>query len=523
VRFVRASGILLHPTSVPGQFGIGDLGEQAFAFVDFLEDAGQSIWQVLPLGPTGYGDSPYQSFSAFAGNPLLISLDNLRCDGLLSRADLERNPAQVVSGDRIDYGAVIAHKNSLLEIAYQNFKSSAMNSEFEEFTRASAEWLDGYALFRALKEEHRGAPWLKWDRPIARHERDAVSAARRRLDDRIQAHKFFQWLFFRQWRALKSYANDKGVKVLGDMPIFVALDSADVWERAELFKLDSDRRPLVVAGVPPDYFSETGQLWGNPLYDWERMRENGFEWWISRVKTALSVFDIIRLDHFRGFAACWEVPAADETAERGEWVEVPGRALFETLRARLGELPLMAEDLGVITPDVIELRDRFEFPGMRILQFAFGADARNRDLPHNYVQNSVAYTGTHDNDTTLGWFHSKPGKGSTRTRAQVLREREFCLKYLNSNGREIHWDFIRAVHASVSDTAIVPMQDVLGLDSSARMNLPASNHGNWGWRASAADFSASLASRLRDLTELYGRCHQRSAPSQEHEDHNIEN
>lgn len=507
-KFPRSSGILLHPTSLPSRFGIGDLGDEAYEFVDFLAASGQSLWQVLPLGPTGFGDSPYQCFSAFAGNPLLVSPERLVENGLLSTEDLHHTPR--LSADRVEFGRVIDYKGRLLTRAFENFRQTtdtSLRSDFMAFSQESSDWLDGYALFRALKDAHGGASWNTWSPPLRERHPEAIASAREQLHDQIEAQKFYQYLFFKQWAALKSYANERGVHVLGDMPIFVAYDSADVWTHPNLFKLGPDGSPAVIAGVPPDYFSRTGQLWGNPIYNWERMMEEGFAWWIYRLKATFRLVDLLRFDHFRGFAATWEVPAGEETAERGRWVEVPGRQLFASLKEALGDLPLIAEDLGVITPDVEALRDDCGFPGMRILQFAFSSDSRNIDLPHNYIPNSVVYTGTHDNDTTVGWFNSKVGEGSTRDAAQIKREREQCMKYLRSNGQEIHWDFIQTAFASVSCIAIVPAQDVLGLDSSARMNLPASREGNWNWRCRAHALTKGMSRRLREITEIYGRLH----------------
>ena len=509
--FPRASGILLHPTSLPGRFGIGDLGPEAYAFVDFLAGAGQHLWQVLPLGPTGYGDSPYASFSAFAGNTLLVSPERLLEQRLLSGDDLAAAPDSDPA--RVDFGAVTEFKNRLLGRAFENFRHSpdtALRSAFETFSRAAASWLEDYALFRALKDARGGATWTKWEPELVRRDPRALAAARRELGDQVEAQKFYQFLFFSQWHALKAYANRRGVRIVGDIPIFVAHDSADVWTHPYLFKLDHTGEPRVVAGVPPDYFSATGQLWGNPLYDWDRVRAEGFRWWVERVRATLETVDILRIDHFRGFAAYWEIPGGDTTAVNGRWVPAPGHELFYAIRHALGELPIIAEDLGVITPDVEELRDHFGFPGMRILQFAFGGDPKNLDLPHNYVKNGVVYTGTHDNDTTVGWFNSEPGVGSSRDAAQIERERNFCLDYLKSDGREIHWDFIRAVLASVADTAVVPLQDVLGLGTRARMNLPATTSGNWSWRYRADALTDDTRARLRHLTALYGR-----APSEE--------
>jgi 4-alpha-glucanotransferase len=515
VSFSRSSGILLHPTSLPGPHGIGDMGEEAYRFVDFLVSGGQSLWQVLPLGPTGYGDSPYASFSAFAGNTLLISLTRLIEDGLLSSGDL--NDAPAFSTETVDFGGVVEFKQSLLRQAFDNFQrttDSALRNNFESFCQYAASWLEDYALYRALKDEHGGVSWIEWEKPLARREAHALAEAGERLREQIEAQRFYQFLFFKQWLALKSYANERGVKLIGDIPIFVAQDSADVWTHPEQFKLNEEGIPLVVAGVPPDYFSATGQFWGNPLYHWEHMIADGFRWWIERVRATLHTIDILRIDHFRGFAACWEIPGGEQTAERGQWVDAPGRELFTAIKHALGPLPIIAEDLGVITPDVEALRDGFGFPGMRILQFAFSSDSDNQDLPHNYHQNVVVYTGTHDNDTTVGWFKSEAGQGSTRDAEQVSREKEFALKYLNSTGEEIHWDFIRAVQASVASIAVIPLQDLLGLGTSARMNLPNSTQGNWSWRYKAGDLMPQLGQRLQDLAQTYGRIRKPEAEEQ---------
>lgn len=502
----RASGILLHPTSLPGTFGVGDLGAEARAFADFLAQSRQTLWQVLPLGPTGYGDSPYQCFSAFAGNTLLVSPDLLVEDGLLDRSDLGDAPK--FSAERVEFGDAINFKNRLLRRAYENFTRTsppALRAGFESFRRDESAWLADYALFRALKDERGGAAWNTWEPALARREHAALETARERLREETAAQEFYQFLFFRQWLALKTYCHQRRIKIVGDIPIFVAYDSSDVWVNRRLFKLKDDGSPRVVAGVPPDYFSATGQLWGNPLYDWETKQPEVIAWWIERIRATLRLMDVVRIDHFRGFAASWEIPAGDETAVGGRWVASPGRELFAAIRRELGELPIIAEDLGVITPDVEELRDEFGFPGMRILQFAFGSDATNRDLPHNYLRNVCAYTGTHDNDTTVGWFGSVAGRNSTRDAAQIERERKYCLDYLNSDGAAINWDFIRAALASVADTAIIPLQDVLGLDSRARMNLPASTAGNWSWRFTSGALTDTIRARLRRLTELYGR------------------
>jgi 4-alpha-glucanotransferase len=506
VNFSRSSGVLLHPTSLPGRYGVGDLGEEAYAFIDFLAASGQTLWQVLPLGPTGYGDSPYQSFSAFAGNTLLVSPERLLSENLLDERDLASAPK--FSDERVDFGAAIEFKNKLLRRAFENFHYSTdtgLRGSFETFGQNEAAWLDDYALYRAMKDARSGVAWNKWEPPMLKREPDALAAAREGLREQTAAHKFYQFLFFKQWHALKRYANERGIQIVGDIPIFVAHDSADVWTHPHLFKLNADGSPRVVAGVPPDYFSATGQLWGNPLYDWERLKADDFRWWIARVRSMLHLVDILRIDHFRGFAASWEIPGGDTTAERGRWVNAPGRELFTAIRRALGDVPILAEDLGVITPDVERLRDDFNFPGMRILQFAFGGDSKNIDLPHNYHRNVVVYTGTHDNDTTVGWFESKAGAGSTRKPEEIERERKFCLDYLNSDGREIHWDFIRAVLASVGNIAIIPLQDILGLGNDARMNLPNSTNGNWSWRYTTGALTPKVRDRLKDLTALYGR------------------
>lgn len=491
--FPRASGILLHPVSLPSDFGIGDFGRQAFQFVDFLSAANQSYWQILPLGPTGYGDSPYQSFSAFAGNTNLISPQKLFEEGLLSEADLAGKPD--FPAERVNYGKVYEWKDVILRKAFRQFDengSKELQTDFEDFTRKSAFWLDDYALFRSLRLSQK--PWFEWDKPLKLRNKKALNEARKNLQGEIREQKFHQFLFFRQWFALKKYANEKGIRIIGDIPIFVALDSADVWCNPQSFKLNRDGSAKVVAGVPPDYFSATGQLWGNPIYDWEKLRSAQFSWWIERVRFTLQTVDIIRVDHFRGFVAAWEVPGKDKTAKNGRWVDVPGKELFTALKDEFGDLPFMAEDLGVITPEVEELRDSFDFPGMKILQYAFSGDAKNDYLPHNYIKNCVVYTGTHDNDTTVGWFSSAND-----------RERDFCRKYLKTNGERIYWDFIRAAFSSVADTAIVPMQDVLGLGGDARMNLPATDSGNWNWRFRESDISEETIVILKEMTQIFGR------------------
>jgi 4-alpha-glucanotransferase len=508
MRLERSSGILLHPTSLPGRYGIGDLGPEAYRFVDFLSGAGQTFWQIMPLGPTGYGDSPYSSFSAFAGNALLVSPDALKDDGLLTDEDLADVPE--FSAERVNYGDVIEFKRGLLGKAYKNFKQQLTSDEklrhdYDGFHSFASTWLEDYALFSALKDEHAGKPWNEWEAGLARREEAALKGARDGFGERIKEHKFYQYVFLKQWLLLRKYANERGVRIIGDMPIFVAHNSADVWARPELFKLEKDGSPRAVAGVPPDAFSKTGQLWGNPLYDWERMRADNFRWWVERVRETLKLVDVVRVDHFRGFAAAWEVPAGHETAELGQWVPSPGRDIFNAMRAELGhDLPIVAEDLGTITPDVHQLRDEFAFPGMRVLQFAFGGDPRDTHLPHEYVSNAVAYTGTHDNDTVVGWFKARSDKQAGDDEG-LRRERALCLKYLGTDGAEINWDFMRAAHTSVAALSIVQLQDVLGLGSEARMNTPASAEGNWAWRFGEGALTDELRDRLRELTQITGR------------------
>lgn len=508
--FPRASGILLHPTSLPGRFGIGDFGPEAYALADFLKAAGQSLWQVLPLGPTQSSPSPYSCYSAFAGNTLLISPEQLVIDGLIAPDDLENIPE--FPEERVDFIAVQDFKDQILRRASASFRRhvdenahSNLREAFIQFCGQQKSWLDDYALFRALKDQQGGLAWNDWPPPLAKRDAAALGGAKQELSEQIEAQKFYQFLFFRQWFALKAYCNQRGIKLVGDIPMFVAHDSADVWTHPDQFKLNENGFPTVVAGVPPDYFSETGQLWGNPLYNWEQMQADGFKWWIARVRATLQMFDIARIDHFRGFVACWEIPGGDKTAERGRWVESPGRELFTAVRHALGEVPIIAEDLGVITPDVTAVRDEFGFPGMRVLQFAFSSDMNNIDLPHNYHEHVVVYTGTHDNDTVVGWFASVASAASTRDAQQVEREKKFCLEYLKTEGAEINWDLIRAVLASVANTAIIPLQDVLGLGSEARMNLPNTTEGNWCWRFTAGALTKEVTERLQELTEVYGR------------------
>jgi 4-alpha-glucanotransferase len=502
----RTSGILLHPSCLPSPFGIGDIGKPALEFAEFLAGARQGLWQVLPLGPTGYGDSPYQSLSAFAGNPLLLSLEALRGEGLLRKAELAKPP--VFPAGSIDFQAVKAFKLPLLEKAFARFEADGADGDrasFQAFCEREASWLDDFALFDALKEEAGGAPWSRWPQPLAVRESAALAAARVRLTVPVRSRQFRQWQFFRQWAALREHCHARGIRIMGDIPIFVAHDSADVWTHSYLFHLAADGSPALMAGVPPDYFSATGQLWGNPLYRWDVMARGGYRWWIERFRSALALLDLVRLDHFRGFEAYWEVPGKDTTAERGRWVKGPGSALFDVLEAALGKLPIVAENLGVITPEVEALREQYGYPGMAILQFAFGGDGSAESFkPHNYPRNLVVYTGTHDNDTIVGWWNGGVGD-STRTEEDVEEERANTRNYLGTDGAEIHWAFTRAVFASVADTAIVPVQDLLGLGSEARMNLPGRATGNWRFRLSEGQLEGALLERLKRMTLTYGR------------------
>lgn len=491
---VRKSGILLHPTSLPGLGGIGSLGAEARIFVDFLRSAGQSLWQVLPLGPVAYGNSPYSCYSAFAGNPLLIDLHALVAEGDLAAGDLEDGVD--LPADHVDFPRVGKFKTGALRRAASRFFEAADHVRLAEFRRfcENSFWLHDYALFMAVKESYHGKNWTSWPDDIARRRSEALAEYSRTLDPAIAAQKYAQWQFSRQWQNLKGYANSSGVDIIGDLPIFVAFDSADVWANPHLFQLDEHGSPTAVAGVPPDYFSKTGQLWGNPLYDWEMIAGQGYGWWIDRMKSALAMYDLVRVDHFRGFEAYWQVPASDKTAERGHWIKGPGADLFNALTDSLGTLPIIAEDLGVITPEVEELRDSFGFPGMKVLQFAFGSGPSNPYLPHNYLSGAVVYTGTHDNETTSGWFSAL----SEKDKKEVLR-------YIGSDGTDIVWDLIRLALASVADRAVVPLQDVLGLGSPARMNVPGTPAGNWSWRFLPGLLDERVAARLLDLTEVYGR------------------
>ena len=495
--FERSSGILFHPTSLPGKYGIGTLGKEAYAFIDFLKKSRQKLWQIFPLGPTGYGDSPYQSFSSFAGNPYLIDFDLLIEAHLLSEEDLR----DVFFGDNeeyIDYGAVYNQKYPLLRKAYENFKSSdnhEMRENLEHFKRENASWLNDYSLYISLKNHFNGLPWNEWAHDIKNREHGAMEHYKNELADDIEYHNFIQFLFFKQWGDVKRYANENGIKIIGDIPIFVAADSSDAWANPEIFLFDEERKPVKVAGVPPDYFSATGQLWGNPLYNWQKLKETNYSWWVERVRANLSTCDIIRIDHFRGFEAYWAVPYGDDTAINGQWEPGPGIDLFNAIKSQLGELPIIAEDLGLMTQGVIDLREATGFPGMKILGFAFDSGEENDYLPHTYTKNCVVYTGTHDNDTLVGWFQKAKEE-----------DRQFARDYLNSRSDdEIHWDAIRGAWSSVACMAISPVQDFLGLGSEARINTPGVASGNWQWRLKQGVLTNELAERIAKLTKIYSR------------------
>lgn len=492
----RASGILLHPTSLPGPLGAGDFGADAYRFVDWLVSAGQTYWQMLPLGEIGPGNSPYMSSSAFAGNILLIDLAELAEMGWLSGEDLMPHPE--FWPDTVNFDVLLPFRLERLRRAAKKFFADSANAgqaAYAGFCNLESEWLDDYALFMTIKEHQKDGEWSRWPSDLAKRNPQALRRVAESSTEEINFWKFCQWCFSRQWSNLKQYANERGILIIGDLPIFVAYQSADVWAHQDLFELDENGHPLVVAGVPPDYFSDTGQLWGNPLYRWDAHEKSGFAWWIARLRHALKLFDLVRVDHFRGFAGYWEIPAGSTTAMQGRWVPGPGAKLFEALQSALGELPIIAEDLGVITPDVVELREKFNFPGMRVLQFAFAEDESNYFLPDHYVPNSVAYLGTHDNDTSLGWWN-------TATQG----EKTFAQKYLGSDGQRIHWDMIEAISKSESNMVIIPMQDVLGLSADHRMNFPGRQEGNWLWRFLWEQVSPELTHELAKISAGTGRC-----------------
>jgi 4-alpha-glucanotransferase len=500
----RAAGLLLHPTSLPGPHGCGDLGPAAFEFVDFLAAGGLRWWQMLPVHPPGPGNSPYSADSAFAGSPLLVSIDVLVRDGLLQRGEIR--PPAAIRHSRVNYPAVRKYRDRLLRRAFAAFRGSSRRiADYADFQRRAAAWLSDYTLFCALRRRH-GADWTRWPAPLRGRRERACTAAREALRDEVAFHEFVQFIFDRQWNALRAYCRRKGVALLGDVPIFVAHRSGDVWAQQELFELERDGRLRLQSGVPPDDFSRTGQLWRHPLYRWPRHRATGYAWWIERFRAALAQFDAVRVDHFLGFHQCWAVPGGDPTAEHGRYLATPGYELFGRLRKALGDMPIIAEDLGAVTSEALELRDRLGFPGMRILHWAFGAGPGARyNQPHNYPRRCVVYSGTHDNNTTLGWWRSLRHGRTAAARSLGRAARQRLRAYCNSTGRAPHWDLTRLAFASPADTAIVPVQDVLGLDERARMNLPSTGRGNWEWRMPPAALTPQLARRIRSLTETYER------------------
>ncbi len=490
----RASGILLHPTALTGPFKVGDLGKEAFLFVDFLVRAGQSIWQILPLGPTGYGNSPYNALSAFAGNPALINLQQLVDCNDLHESHLD---AAIKSSPGINFNQMLARKNNLLLKAGQQFFSkptTERHQAFDTFCHEQSDWLEDFSLFMALRETFAEQAWPEWPEGLRTREPEVLREWRGKLEENCRLYKYQQFIFAGQWHKLKAYANRNNVLIFGDIPIFVAYDSADVWANQHLFQLDDQGRPTAVAGVPPDYFSKTGQRWGNPLYRWDQLAEEGFRWWLRRFEQQLQSCDMIRIDHFRGFQACWSIPTNEKTAVKGHWEEVPGRKLFEKLREQGTDLPIIAEDLGIITPEVEKLRDDFAFPGMKILQFAFDSGPDNPYLPENHTVNSVVYTGTHDNDTTLGWW-----RGLTKEQKNQVRD------YLGMRHPDMPWELIRLAMSSIAKLCVIPCQDILGLDRTARFNTPGRATGNWDWQMASDSLTNKLADRLRKLAEEYRR------------------
>lgn len=498
----RKSGILMHPTSLPGPYGMGEIGVDACAFIDRLADMNQTLWQVLPLGPTGYGDSPYQVHSSFACNNLLICFRGLIADGLLDEDELTDFPE--FPADRVVYGDVIPARKAVLAgvaMTFEKRATPAIRSEFEAYCQKHAGWLDDYALYQALKEHFDLAPWYRWPNALRDRDSEALNQARHSFSGEIQSIRVQQYLFDRQWTALRAYAAERGIQLIGDIPIFVAHDSADVWARPDLFFMDEQGQPTVVAGVPPDYFSADGQLWGNPLYNWEVHKEDNYAWWIKRLQRSLALVDILRIDHFRGFEAYWAVPYGDETAANGQWQSGPDHHFFESILGQMGDLPIIAEDLGLITEGVDRLRDDFDLPGMRVMHFSFGENEQPRFTPAGFPENNVVYTGTHDNDTTVGWFHAKPGGQENRSLEELEALRRRVLAATGTEGREIHWELMALAFKSAPHIAIAPLQDLLGLGSEARMNIPGTTQGNWQWRMKWPQLNEEIVHKTLKITK----------------------
>lgn len=495
----RTSGILLHPTSLPSRYGIGDLGKEAYEFVDFLELAGQKLWQVLPLGPVGFGESPYQSFSAFAGNALLISIDFLMEDGLLKDEDLRDYPQ--LNEQKVQFQEVKQCKEKVLRIAYDTFKQQKRPEDYQEFISSNSLWLEDYTLFMAIKVHFGLKPWCEWDEDISKRRPEAITYYKKELLDEIAYQEFLQYYFFKQWKALKKYANGKGIKLIGDLPIFISGDSSDAWAKRELFEIDEAGNPIKVAGVPPDFFSSTGQYWGNPHYRWDVMALDEYKWWRDRFEMLMTMVNIIRIDHFRGFEAYWEIDDKEKTAERGRWVKGPGANLFTAVEFYLDKLPIIVEDLGVITEEVVQLKEQFQFPGMKILQFTFGRGSEERFLPHFYEANSVVYTGTHDNDTTVGWFESAVVEQPEAVEAM----KDYFGITGQPSAKEMYKVLIEAAFGCNSSMAIIPMQDVLGLGTEARMNIPSTIGGNWDWRYQSSQITPEIIVFLRGLSIKHNR------------------
>ena len=487
----RASGVLMPVFSLPSKYGIGCFSKEAYKFVDQLKKAGQSYWQILPLGPTGYGDSPYQSFSTYAGNPYFIDLKTLVKEGLLTKKECKE--VRCKEQKKIDYEKIYQNRFKILKKAYRRFQK---NDKYEKFLEENAFWLEDYCMYMAIKDAHEGKSWSEWEELLKKREKTALEKVKEELEDEIGFYQFQQYEFDRQWKKLHTYAKEQGIQIIGDIPIYVAFDSADVWANKELFKLDSKGYPLEVAGVPPDYFSATGQLWGNPLYDWDAMKDDGYRWWIERVRNQLDQVDYIRIDHFRGFEAYWAVPAGEKTAMNGKWKKGPGEALFEAIQKALGEeLPIFAEDLGIITPEVEKLRDTLGFPGMKILQFGFDGTGESTFLPHQLsTRNCICYTGTHDNDTTCGWYEHTNEQNKDKVR-----------RYMNTDASSVSWDFIRTCLGTIAKYAIFPVQDLLKLGSEHRMNTPGTATGNWEFRYRSGLLDEGMAKGLKQMTELFGR------------------